>query len=191
MHCRHTGIISSNCCWMHMHCFANVLGMVSKIFCLMKSKYFFIALWIAFVVSVILKIWDVPGSYLSSLISGGALMVMYFFLIPKVLEVPANFKKITNIYIAGIIWGYSMTALIFILNNYPGASIMTLISIILLTALIIYTLSVRNKFINRKIFSRVIAQSLLFHFTISFLFFAVFYWLIFSQYKSFIMTVVW
>ena len=149
--------------------------MVILKFNFMKSKYIFIVLWIAFVVSVILKIWDVPGSYLCSLISGGALMVMYFFLMPKVLEVPKKYKKITNIYIAGIIWGYSMTALIFILNSYPGASIITLLSIILLTALIIYTLSVRNNFINRKIFSRVIAQSLLFHFIISFLFFAIFY----------------
>lgn len=136
----------------------------------MKTKTITIILWSLFIISAILYKLNISWFYNIFLVSGCILSIVYLFFSKKIIEPKDSFEKHWLISISGIIWSISFIAIINNLSKFPGHGIISIIVLILIITLIIFSLVVRN--IKNKdsdiIFKKIILQSIIFHFLIGF-----------------------
>lgn len=135
----------------------------------MRYNYINILIWIAFVIIAILVNLDITGSSVILIVYGGLMTIAYLFFTKWLLK----FEKVKrNNWLAptaSIIYGISSVALVFNLKHYPGDNIITLICIILVVFLMIFSLIVKaNNEEDRGYYNKIILQALIFHIALSF-----------------------
>lgn len=126
----------------------------------MKTRIIFIVLWLFFIVCLILRLDQVPGSLILSMLASFSLIVIYFGFSRRIVLVPKDQQKLLwLIYLSGIVWGQSLVPIIFIFNGYQGAELLSLVNSIFLIALIVLTSINKSRLSNKTIFVRLILHS--------------------------------
>jgi len=128
----------------------------------MKTRIIFILLWITFITGAILIQFKIPGGLISMVLSGLALTLTYFIYPKRILMIPKGYYKNSwLIYLSGIIWGYCINSLFFIVNVYPGVNAVVIMASLFLLALLIVNVVFKSRLSDNSLFIRIFIHSIL------------------------------
>lgn len=132
----------------------------------------FISVWCIFLISLLLSVFHLKGVEVGIFLSGFALIAMYIFFLPQILDVPSDFNFKWFIYFVGIALSLGIGTIQTLSYSIHMAMILTLICQIAFISLIILTLIFKDKL--TPIFKKVLSQIIIMHITVSFMFFIYF-----------------